>query len=56
MAAVTYASGCRIRKVRVPSEPKKAKGKTKAKGTKDPDAPVIILSRKALEQVRAKQD
>jgi len=56
VAAVTYASGCRIHKVRVPSEPRKAKGKTRAKGTNDPDAPVIILSRKALEEVRGRQE
>lgn len=43
VAGITYARGCRIRRVRVPALPASAR-----KGTKEP----VILSRRALEEIR----
>jgi hypothetical protein len=44
VAAVTYPKGCRIRRVRV--IPQKAARKTKS------DEPLVILSRKRLQEIR----
>jgi hypothetical protein len=58
VAAVRYAGGCRIGKVKVKSASRKrqpkAKGarRTAGKGKKEAAEPLIILSRKVLDQVR----
>lgn len=44
VAGITYARGCRIRRVRVPALPASAR-----KGSKDP----VILSRRALDEIRS---
>jgi hypothetical protein len=43
VAGVTYAQGCRIRRVRVPALPDSARGKTTRP---------VILSKRALQEAR----
>ena len=58
VAAVKYAAGCRIGKVKVKSASRKRQPKEKGvrrtagKGKKEAPEPLIILSRKVLDQVR----
>jgi len=68
VAAVSYARGCRIRKVKVPAtapakkragtagrkDTEKDKEKEKEKEKKGAPAPLIVLSRRILEELRAK--